>query len=148
MYEMTCNINPDARMVLDLIGIDPEFLLEEARLRDVYLSKDRTRVVIFTRIGGGNRSYHSPAITKLRNFKGYVTDYDDEFDNTYASFEYKIPQEKLPIVVAFLANSDTTTGGEKLKAGLKQLEENPEEYLKEHPAFKALMDNLIKESQK
>ena len=50
MYEMTCNINPDARMVLDLIGIDPEFLLEEARLRDVYLSKDRTRVVIFYRL--------------------------------------------------------------------------------------------------
>ena len=89
MYEMTCTINPDARMVLDLIGIDPEFLLEEARLRDVYLSKDRTRVVIFTRIGGGNRSYHAPAITKLRNFKGYITDYDDDLDNTYASFEKK-----------------------------------------------------------
>lgn len=148
MYEMTCNINPDARMVLDLIGIDPEFLLEEARLRDVYLSKDRTRVVIFTRIGGGNRSYHAPAITKLRNFKGYVTDYDDDFDNTYASFEYKIPQEKLPMVVAFLASSDTTTGGEKLKASLKQLEENPDKFLDEHPAFKAFMDDFINKLNK
>lgn len=148
MYETICNINPDAKMILNLIGIDPKFLLEEARLRDVYLSKDKTRVVIFTRIGGNNRSYHFPAITKLRNFKGYITDYDDEFDNTYASFEYQIPQEKLPRVVAFLASSDTTTGGEKIKASLKQLEENPDKFLDEHPAFKTFMDNFIKNLNK
>ena len=148
MYEMTCNINPDARMVLDLIGMDPEFLLEECRLRDIYLSKDRTRVVIFTRIGGGNRENYTPAITKLRNYKGYVTDYDDDFDNTYASFEYNIPPEKLPNVVAFLASSDTTTGSEKLKQSLEKLEKEPEEFLKEHPAFKAFMDDFIKQIQK
>ena len=144
MYEMVCTINPDAGKVLDLIEIDPTFLIEECRLRDVYLSKDKTKVVIFTRIGGGNRSYHAPAITKLRNFKGYVTDYDDDFDNTYAYFEYQIPQEKLPMVVAFLASSDTTTGGEKIKASLKQLEENPDKFLKEHPAFKMFMDDFMK----
>ena len=148
MYEMTCNINPDARMVLDLIGMDPEFLLEECRLRDIYLSKDRTRVVIFTRIGGGNRENYTPAITKLRNYKGYVTDYDDDFDNTYASFEYNIPPEKLPNVVAFLASSDTTTRSEKLKQSLEKLEKEPEEFLKEHPAFKAFMDDFIKQIQK
>ena len=148
MYEMVCTINPDAGKVLDLIEIDPTFLIEECRLRDVYLSKDKTKVVIFTRIGGGNRSYHTPAITKLRNFKGYVTDYDDDFDNTYAYFEYQIPQEKLPMVVAFLASSDTTTGGEKIKASLKQLEENPDKFLKEHPAFKMFMDDFINKLNK
>ena len=148
MYGAICNINPDAKMILNLIGIDPKFLLEEARLRDVYLSKDKTRVVIFTRIGGNNRSYHFPAITKLRNFKGYITDYDDEFDNTYASFEYQIPQEKLPRVAAFLASSDTTTGGEKIKTSLKQLEENPDKFLDEHPAFKTFMDDFIKNLNK
>ena len=148
MYEMVCTINPDAGKVLNLIEIDPTFLIEECRLRDAYLSKDKTKVVIFTRIGGGNRSYHTPAITKLRNFKGYVTDYDDDFDNTYAYFEYQIPQEKLPMVVAFLASSDTTTGGEKIKASLKQLEENPDKFLDEHPAFKAFMDDFINKLNK
>lgn len=144
MYEMVCTINQDAGKILDLIGIDPEFLLEEARLRDVYLSKDRTAVVIFTRIGGGNRQYYSDAIEKLRKYKGYIRDYDDEIDSTYASFEYRIPANKLPIVVAFLSSSDTTTGGEKLANGIKELEENPDKFLKEHPAFKMFMDDFMK----
>ena len=66
MYEMVCTINPDAGKVLNLIEIDPTFLIEECRLRDAYLSKDKTKVVIFTRIGGGNRSYHTPAICIFR----------------------------------------------------------------------------------
>lgn len=148
MYEMVCNINPDAGRVLNLIGLDPTFLIEECRLRDVYLSKDKTKVVIFTRIGGGNRESYSASIKRLKNFKGYVTDYDDDFDNTYAYFEYQIPQEKLPMVVAFLASSDTTTGGEKIKASLKQLEENPDKFLDEHPAFKAFMDDFINKLNK
>ncbi len=144
MYEMTCQINPDAGRILDLIGIDPVFLLEEARLRDVYLSKDKTKVILFTRIGGGNREFYTPAIKKLRNFKGYIKDYDDEFDSTYASFEYQIPSNKLPYVVAFLASSDTTTGSEKIQKSLKDLEKNPDKFLDEHPAFKEFMDDFVK----
>ena len=143
MYEMICTINPDAGRVLNLIGLDPTFLIEECRLRDVYLSKDRTKVVIFTRIGGGNRSYHTSAITKLRNFKGYIRDYDDDFDNTYASFEYQIPSNKLIEVVAFLSSSDTTTGGEKIKQSLEKLEKDPDKFIKEHPRFKVMMDDII-----
>ena len=143
MYEMVCNINPDAGRVLNLIGLDPAFLIEECRLRDVYLSKDRTKVVIFTKIGGGNRESYSASIKRLKNFKGYIRDYDDDFDNTYASFEYQIPSNKLMEVVAFLSSSDTTTGGEKLKQSLENLEKDPDEFLKEHPRFKVMMDDII-----
>jgi len=143
MYEMVCNINPDAGRVLNLIGLDPTFLIEECRLRDVYLSKDKTKVVIFTRIGGGNRGSYSASIKRLKNFKGYIRDYDDDFDNTYASFEYQIPSNKLIEVVAFLSSSDTTTGGEKLKQSLEKLEKDPDEFLKEHPRFKVMMDDII-----
>lgn len=144
MYEMVCNINPDAGRVISLIDIDPEWLIEEARLRDVYLSKDRTKVVIFTRIGGGNREAYKNAIKRLRNHKNYIKDYDDDFDDTYASFEYQIPSNKLVEVVAFLSSSDTTTGGEKLKQSLEKLEKDPDEFLKEHPRFKVMMDDIIK----
>jgi hypothetical protein len=89
MYEMVCNINPDAGRVLNLIGIDPTFLIEECRLRDVYLSKDRTKVVIFTRIGGGNRESYSTSIKKLKNFKGYITDYDDDILTTAINHKSK-----------------------------------------------------------
>lgn len=143
MYEKFCNINPDAGRVLNLIGMDPTFLIEECRLRDVYLSKDKTKVVIFTRIGGGNRESYSASIKRLKNFKGYIRDYDDDFDNTYASFEYQIPSNKLVEVVAFLSSSDTTTGGEKLKQSLEKLEKDPDEFLKEHPRFKVMMDDII-----
>lgn len=143
MYEKVCNINPDAGRVLNLIGLDPTFLIEECRLRDVYLSKDKTKVVIFTRIGGGNRKSYSASIKRLKNFKGYIRDYDDDFDNTYASFEYQIPSNKLIEVVAFLSSSDTTTGGEKLKQSLEKLEKDPDEFLKEHPRFKVMMDDII-----
>ena len=143
MYEMVCDINPDAGRVLNLIGLDPTFLIKECRLRDVYLSKDKTKVVIFTRIGGGNRERYSASIKRLKNFKGYIRDYDDNFDNTYASFEYQIPSNKLIEVVAFLSSSDTTTGGEKLKQSLEKLEKDPDEFLKEHPRFKVMMDDII-----
>ena len=143
MYEMVCTINPDAGRILNLIGLDPTFLIEECRLRDVYLSKDKTKVVIFTRIGGGNRESYSASIKRLKNFKGYIRDYDDDFDNTYASFEYQIPSNKLMEVVAFLSSSDTTTGGEKLKQSLENLEKDPDEFLKEHPRFKVMMDDII-----
>ena len=143
MYEMVCTINPDAGRILNLIGLDPTFLIEECRLRDVYLSKDKTKVVIFTRIGGGNRESYSASIRRLKNFKGYIRDYDDDFDNTYASFEYQIPSNKLMEVVAFLSSSDTTTGGEKLKQSLENLEKDPDEFLKEHPRFKVMMDDII-----
>ena len=143
MYEMVCNINTDAGRVLNLIGLDPTFLIEECRLRDVYLSKDKTKVVIFTRIGGGNRESYSASIKRHKNFKGCIRDYDDNFDNTYASFEYQIPSNKLIEVVAFLSSSDTTTGGEKLKQSLEKLEKDPDEFLKEHPRFKVMMDDII-----
>ena len=143
MYEMVCDINPDAGRVLNLIGLDPTFLIEECRLRDVYLSKDKTKVVIFTRIGGGNRESYSASIKRLKNFKGYIRNYDDDFDNTYASFEYQIPANKLTEVVAFLSSSDTTTGGEKLKQSLERLEKDPDEFIKEHPRFKVMMDDII-----
>lgn len=143
MYEMVCDINPDAGRVLNLIGLDPTFLIEECRLRDVYLSKDKTKVVIFTRIGGGNRESYNTSIKRLKNFKGYIRDYDDDFDNTYASFEYQIPANKLVEVVAFLSSSDTTTGGEKLKQSLEKLEKDPDEFIKEHPKFKVMMDDII-----
>ena len=93
MYEMVCDINPDAGRVLNLIGLDPTFLIEECRLRDVYLSKDKTKVVIFTKIGGGNRESYSASIKRLKNFKGYIRDYDDDFDNTYGTYVFNVPEK-------------------------------------------------------
>jgi len=62
-----------------------------ARFRDCFLQEEK--VIIFTRLGGGNREYYQKEIEQLRNNPYYITDYDDDFDCTYAYFEFVIPDK-------------------------------------------------------
>jgi len=63
------------------------------RFRDIYLSNDGKKIVLFTRNGGGNRSSYNYVFEILKRHPNYVTDYDDDFDSTYASIEFSVPQK-------------------------------------------------------
>jgi hypothetical protein len=50
-------------------------------------------ICVFTRVGGGNRPDYEKEIAELRKKPGYITDYDDKFDCTFASFIYSVPKK-------------------------------------------------------
>jgi len=63
------------------------------RFRDCYLSGDREHIEIYTRVGGGNREEYADEIEDLRSMPTYVSDEDDDFDCTYATFTFEVPEE-------------------------------------------------------
>jgi len=57
------------------------------------IDKNKRQISVYTRVGGGNREEYTEAISELRKMTGYITDYDDDFDSTYATFVFDIPKK-------------------------------------------------------
>ena len=97
LYNALFGVNELAPVLLKILGIAHGDI---PRFRDAYL--DDGKIVIHTRTGGGNREcYESPNNdneegpwneTMYKN-QHYLFDEDDEFDNTYANFYFKVPEE-------------------------------------------------------
>lgn len=68
------------------------------RFRDCYLGDNKDTIVIFTRVGGGNRS-ESPddewgyGEHKLYGMPTFIRTWDDDFDPTYGYYEFGVPEE-------------------------------------------------------
>jgi len=108
LYQMTNGVNPATFIILPLLGKHPE---SYPRFRDCFItdskpkgmmeqickcepndfSKHKNTIKVYTRVGGNNRESYREEIQELRNMPEYVTDEDDEFDSTYATFIFKIP---------------------------------------------------------
>lgn len=56
---------------------------------------DELCVGIYTRNGGGNRENYQEVLDELKNHPLHVCDYDDDFDNTYATILFRIPEKHL-----------------------------------------------------
>jgi hypothetical protein len=63
------------------------------RFRDIFLNDEGTKIILYTRNGGGNRPYYQYVFDLLRKHPLYSTDHDDDFDSTYAYIEFKVPVE-------------------------------------------------------
>lgn len=74
-----------------LASIDVNFR-DVPRFRDCFLNKDGTEIIIYTRVGGGNRAEYDEPIKAMRQLPGYLRDEDDGYDETYASFFFAIPE--------------------------------------------------------
>ena len=112
LYNMINGVNPATFLLLPLLGKHPD---EYPRFRDCFIGKlsnsdkevdtfgiptkelDLTdRIIsVYTRVGGGNRDDYQKEIQKLRKMPEYVEDYDDDFDSTFATFVFKIPDKYL-----------------------------------------------------
>jgi len=53
---------------------------------------DSKVITIFTRTGGENRAGHTKGNELLKQIDGYIEDYDDSFDSTFACWIYAIPE--------------------------------------------------------
>lgn len=105
--------NPATFFILPMLGYHPN---NYPRFRDCFInrvrftydkqtgfpiveiidkSKDKDIICILTRLGGGNRLQYSGEIKRLQQMPGYIEDYDDKFDPTYAMFVYQVPEKFL-----------------------------------------------------
>lgn len=92
LYNNLFGVNKDANEILALVGLTPGYF---ARFRDVDLINDGKTVRVFTRTGGGNRENYQVVWEEIRKDSNYITDYDDDFDCTYAYIEFRVPADNL-----------------------------------------------------
>ena len=86
LYNMVNGFNPACIFILPLLGRKSE---DYPRFRDCFVNEKRN-IEIYTRVGGGNRNcgYGEEELYKDENF---IKTYDDDFDSTYATYEFKVP---------------------------------------------------------
>ena len=95
LYNMMNGVSPAAFAVLPMLGKHPD---EYPRFRDCFLADEEypeynNYIHIYTRTGGANRGDYQKQNQEMREMEGFVIDFDDSFDSTYASWVFKVPDQ-------------------------------------------------------
>lgn len=124
LYNAIMGENPLATVLLATLGLRRG---DVPRYRDVVLSDDGKRIGVYTRMGGGNRDWHKDTERNKEEGPGcgcagcmanfglakhprYLSDEDDDFDCTYATYWFSTPDE-VAEDVAVLAKGATEFRG-------------------------------------
>lgn len=88
LYNMVFGFNPACVLLLPMLGRKSS---EYPRFRDCFLSDDTKHIDVYTRVGGNNRNqgYGEEILYSDENF---VDTFDDSFDNTFATYRFKVPE--------------------------------------------------------
>lgn len=88
LYNMMNGFNPACLYIMPMLGRKQE---EYPRFRDCYVTEDRN-IAIYTRVGGGNRNcgFGEELLYEDKNF---IKTYDDDYDSTYGTYEFSVPDE-------------------------------------------------------
>lgn len=88
LYNMINGFNPACVLIMPMLGRKQD---EYPRFRDCFVTEEKN-IAIYTRVGGGNRNcgYGEEELYEDENF---LTTYDDDFDSTYATYEFKVPEK-------------------------------------------------------
>lgn len=95
LYNMIAGVNPAAFFILPMLGEKhPD---SYPRFRDCFVTesdvnKGEYEIHVFTRVGGGNRDCGFGE-EELKKHPNFVRDFDDDFDNTFATYCFSIPEE-------------------------------------------------------
>ncbi len=93
LYNLLNGVNPVAFFVLPMLGHHPG---DFPRFRDCFIGDEEhpeyeNHIIVFTRTGGGNRESYEAQNDWIRSLPGFVTDYDDSFDCTFACWVFDPP---------------------------------------------------------
>ncbi len=140
MYNMLFDTNPIAPLLLSTLGLTQEQI---GRFRDCFLSGDQ--IAIYTRMGGGNREYWEDKIAFLQKLPGYLRDEDDDFDSTYATFYFSLP-EKYGWLAAL--GEEEFQPDKRWKEKLNEIKTmSSEQIAREYPEVVALIHTITKATE-
>ena len=114
LYNMITGATGATFFVLPVLGKHPE---EYPRFRDCFLGDEEHpeyngKIQIYTRVGGGNRDDYEEEIAALRKMPGFIADFDDSFDSTFASFVFDIPEKWQADIALYLLGKVAETSAE------------------------------------
>lgn len=95
LYNMVNGATAATFFVLPMLGKHPD---EYPRFRDCFIRDGDhpeydDHIQIYTRTGGGNREEYADENEAMRQMPGFVDDFDDSFDSTFASWVFKVPEQ-------------------------------------------------------
>lgn len=127
LYNMVNGVNPATFFILPMLGEKhPD---NYPRFRDCFVNNNEIHV--YTRVGGGNRNCEFGE-QELQQHPNYLRDFDDEYDSTYATYVFSIPNE-------FKNDFDSITSGK-----IKEIGETYKERLyKVYPKLKETFDKIF-----
>ena len=147
LYNAIFGRNKDSSVLLEVLGFNGDLLGKELaaglRLRDVYPNADGTRIILYTRNGGGNREHWGDDLTpilslpkapgpdcacygcwithRVKKHPLYVLDRDDDYDETYAYVEFSVPAEYAESVKVLATGVPPPTVAERFDTLMGQL---------------------------
>ena len=93
-YNLMNGVSPATFFMLPMIGMHP---IEIPRFRNVFLRDEEhpeydDNIQVYTRVGGNNRN-SGYGEEKLEKHPNFVATFDDNFDNTYGTYVFSVPEE-------------------------------------------------------
>lgn len=111
MYNAMFGKNKAAPFILSMLGkTEADF----GRFRDARFNAEK-HIEIYTRCGGGNRDSYQEVFDEMSSHPYFITEYDDSFDCTYATFVFKIPDQFREQVEKLFDESDNKAPADKWK---------------------------------
>jgi len=119
-------------------------IYQSGRFRDIYLNEDGTKIILYTRNGGGNRNEYWYIFEILKTHPNYIRDYDDSFDCTYAYIEFSVPEEAKKLCKALATGEKPKTISEKFEETIKEMGKMSIEDIRKDKRFKSTIEILEK----
>ena len=91
LYNTLFGFNSACIFFMPMLGRKQE---DYPRFRDCFITEDNN-IGIYTRVGGNNRGCGF-GDEELYTDKYFIRTYDDDFDNTYATYEFRVPEKWQP----------------------------------------------------
>lgn len=120
MYNMLHGENPFADALLAMIGVTRA---ECGRYRDCFLDDTEgvLRIAIYTRCGGGNREAYEHVFGEMSERPGYLDNRDDDYDCTYATIWFAIPDKFRELCAQFAGMGAVQNPQEMFEATMRTI---------------------------
>lgn len=95
MYSLVFGGSAWPAELMGMYGLTPQMI---GRYRDHWLERDGEDglvCAVYTRNGGGNREEYDSQIKQMQALPTYVSDADDTYDSTYATFRFRMTKEQV-----------------------------------------------------
>ena len=145
LYNYVIGENPDTNNLLYMLKVDRNFF---GRFRNVYLSGDGQTIIVYTRLGGPNREYWKEYIDNIRKHKDYIEDWDDDFDETYAYFRFKVPYGYKTKCKSICTGEDPKTVQEQFDEEIRNMDDPNSEAAKKAEELAKMLEKAAESGSK